>query len=94
MIAQAAFAKPEIVEATAKGQYTMALLGSDGQLSTCEAVNRNTSLMAFGPEAAKTGFLVEAQRTAALQKDGQVIAILHARSMPERNKIIEKYINN
>lgn len=94
LIAQEAFAKHEIVEATAKGQYTMGLLNGDGTTTTCEAVNRNTSLMAFGPEAAKTGFLVEAQRTAALQKGEKVIAILHARSMPERNKIIEKYINN
>lgn len=94
MIAQAAFAKPEIVEATAKGQYTLNLLNSDGTLSTCEAVNRNTSLMAFGPEAAKSGFLVEAQRTAALKKGSKVIAILHANSMAERNKIIAKYLNN
>lgn len=92
-IAQAAFAKAEIVEATAKGQYTLSLLNEDGTLSTCEAVNRNTSLMAFGPEAAKSGYLVEAQRTAVLKKGSRVIAILHARSMAERNKILTKYLN-
>jgi D-alanyl-D-alanine endopeptidase (penicillin-binding protein 7) len=91
-IAAAAFTKTEIVEATAKGQYTMALLNSDGTTSTCAAVNRNTSLMAFGPEAAKSGFLVEAQRTAAVKKGSKIIAILHARSMPERNKILEKFL--
>lgn len=92
LIAQAAFSEEEIVEATAKGQYTMSLLNSDGTTSNCAAVNRNTSLMAFGPEAAKSGYLVEAQRTAAVKKGDKIIAILHARSMPERNKILEKYL--
>jgi D-alanyl-D-alanine endopeptidase (penicillin-binding protein 7) len=92
-IAKAAFDKVEIVEGTAKGQYTLGLTNADGTLSTCEAVNRNTSLMAFGPEAAKSGFLVEAQRTAVLKKGSKIIAILHARSMAERNKIIANNIN-
>ncbi len=91
-IAIAAFSHPEIVEATAKGQYTMTLLNIDGNSTTTQAVNRNTSLMAFGPEAAKSGYLVEAQRTAVLKKGNIVIAILHARSMAERNKIIQKYL--
>ncbi len=93
MIAKAAFDKAEIVEATAKGQYTLHMIGSDGVSTTCEAVNRNTSLMAFGPEAAKSGYLVEAQRTAVLKKGDKIIAILHARSMAERNKIIANNIN-
>jgi len=91
-IAIAAFSHSEIVDATAKGQYTMALINADGTRGTCQTVNRNTSLMAFGPEAAKSGYLVEAQRTAVLKKGNQVIAILHARSMAERNKVIQKYI--
>ncbi|MFA5127136.1 MAG: hypothetical protein WC465_04055 [Patescibacteria group bacterium] len=91
-IAIAAFAHPEIAEATAKNQYTLNILNTDGTNTTCEAINRNTSLMAFGPEAAKSGYLVEAQRTAVLKKDPQIIAILHANSMQERNKIIAKYL--
>ena len=94
LIAKAAFSKPEIVEATAKGQYTLHMLKEDGSTVTCEAVNRNTSLMAFGPQAAKSGFLVEAQRTAALQKGTKIIAVLHAKSMAERNKVLAKYLNN
>jgi len=92
IIAQAAFSKSEIVEATAKGQYTLNLLNADGSLSACAAVNRNTSLMAFGPQAAKSGYLVEAQRTAVIQKGSKVIAILHAKSMAERNKVLAKYL--
>ncbi len=92
MIAKAAFAKPEIVEATAKGQYTLHMIKEDGSTTTCEAVNRNTSLMAFGPQAAKSGFLVEAQRTAALQKGTKIITVLHAKSMAERNKVLAKYL--
>ncbi|MFA6253072.1 MAG: hypothetical protein WCV69_02850 [Patescibacteria group bacterium] len=91
-IAAVAFSHDEIMSATAKGQYTMTLLNIDGNATTTQAVNRNTSLMAFGPEAAKSGFLVEAQRTAVLKKGTKVIAILHARSMAERNKIIQKYL--
>ncbi len=91
-IAAAAFSHDEIVSATAKGQYVMAMVNSDGTSATCQAVNRNTSLMAFGPEAAKSGYLVEAQRTAVLKKGTKVIAILHARSMAERNKVIQKYL--
>ena len=94
LIAKAAFSKPEIVEATAKGQDTLHMLKEDGSTVTCEAVNRNTSLMAFGPQAAKSGFLVEAQRTAALQKGTKIIAVLHAKSMAERNKVLAKYLNN
>ena len=90
-IAMAAFSKTEIVEATAKGQYSINIITPAGVSTSTQAVNRNTSLMAFGPEAAKTGFLVEAQRTAALKKGSKVITILHARSMAERNKIIKKY---
>lgn len=94
MIAKEAFSQSDIVNATAKGSYTMSAQNPDGSNSDIQVVNRNTSLMAFGPEAAKTGFLIEAQRTAVLKKGEQIISILHARSMPERNDIIEKYLNN
>lgn len=91
-IAEAAFSHPEIVEATAKDSYNMSVTKTDGTASNTAVVNRNTSLMAFGPEAAKVGFLVEAQRTAVLKKGNTILAILHARSMAERNKIIAKYL--
>jgi len=89
IIAQEAFSQEEIVEATAKGQYTMTAYNQDGTQSEIRATNRNYSLMAYGLDAAKTGFLVEAQRTAVFKKDGQIFAILHARSMAERNGVIE-----
>lgn len=94
MIAKAAFQKSDIVNATAKTAYTMSAKNPDNSYAEVQVVNRNTSLMAFGPEAAKTGFLIEAQRTAVLKKGDQIIAILHARSMSERNDIIDKYLNN
>ena len=55
--------------------------------------NRNTSLLAFEPSASKTGFLTEAQRTVALKKYGAIIVVLHARSMNERNTVIQSLID-
>lgn len=55
------------------------------------AVNRNFSLLAFLPDGAKTGFLVEAQRNAIVKKGDTVVAIMHARSMNERNEILKLF---
>ena len=92
LIAQEAFSKSEIVEASAKGQYTIYADNTDGTESEIAVVNRNYSLMAYGLEAAKTGFLIEAQRTAVFKKGDQIFSILHARSMPERNEVVEKLL--
>jgi len=93
VIAKTAFAIPEIREATIKTDYQMAIRNLDGTVSQTEAVNRNYSLLAFSPEATKTGFLIEAQRNVVLQKNGSVIVVLHARSMTERNRAIEELLN-
>lgn len=92
LIAQEAFSKAAIVEASAKGQYTIYANNPDGTESEIAVVNRNYSLMAYGLEAAKTGFLIEAQRTAVFKKGDQIFSILHARSMPERNEVVEKLL--
>ncbi|OGY48038.1 MAG: hypothetical protein A2840_02435 [Candidatus Buchananbacteria bacterium RIFCSPHIGHO2_01_FULL_47_11b] len=93
VIARAAFAIPEIREATVKNEYQMAIRNADGTSSETEAVNRNYSLLKFNPEATKTGFLIEAQRNVVLQKNGSIIVVLHARSMTERNRAIEELLN-
>lgn len=92
IIGQAAFSKLEIVEASAKGNHTMTVYNPDGSREEVKVTNRNYSLMAYGLDAAKTGFLVEAQRTAVFKKGNKVISILHARSMSERNKVVENLL--
>jgi hypothetical protein len=67
----------------------MTVYNPDGSREEVKVTNRNYSLMAYGLDAAKTGFLVEAQRTAVFKKGNKVISILHARSMSERNKVVE-----
>ncbi|OQA37139.1 MAG: D-alanyl-D-alanine carboxypeptidase DacF precursor [Parcubacteria group bacterium ADurb.Bin326] len=66
---------------------------SDGSLRRVSVANRNYSLLDFGVQASKTGFLTEAQRNVALKKDGKIIVVLHALSMNERNEIITKLIS-
>jgi hypothetical protein len=87
LIAKAAFDKPEIANASAITNHTAkALLGSSSR--DIKIANRNASLLAFSPEASKTGFLVEAQRTVALKKNGSIIVVMHALSMAQRNNAI------
>lgn len=66
---------------------------ANGSWRKINVANRNYSLLDFGPQASKTGFLTEAQRNVALKKDGKIIVVLHALSMNERNEIITKLIS-
>lgn len=90
-IAQAAFSYPEIEHNTLI-QYTISALQEDGAIREIPVTNRNYSLMKFGADSAKTGFLYEAQRNVALKKGNDIIVVLHARSMNERNTIIQKLL--
>ncbi len=89
IIARAAFAQAKIAGVTQSDEYIIQVRNKD---KTIPVINRNYSLMQFKPDAAKTGFLVEAQRNLALQKNSQTIVILHARSMNERNEIIKELL--
>lgn len=87
-IAALAFAQDKIKQTSQITNYTITTV----QEREIKVANRNYSLLQFEPDACKTGFLVEAQRTVALEKAGRVIVILHARSMAERNNIIKKLL--
>lgn len=88
-IAFAAFSNPKVAENSVINGYTISALDSSHNAKTISIANRNYSLMKnFQPSAAKVGFLVEAQRTVAIQKDGNIIVVMHALSMNQRNKII------
>lgn len=92
-ITHTAFTKPDIAAPSKLKDHTVQVVDIYGQNRQVKIIDRNYSLHTFNPEAAKTGFLVEAQRTVVLQKDGRIIVVLHALSMQQRNDIIKKLIN-
>lgn len=91
-VADAAFANPKIANATQILNHNFTALAADGSSRIVNVTDRNFSLRAFGPTAMKTGYLVEAQRTVAMQKNGRTIVVLNAQSMPQRNEIIKKLL--
>ncbi|MDX9893453.1 MAG: serine hydrolase [Patescibacteria group bacterium] len=93
-IAWAAFNQPKIVEPHQYQNYAIKVVTNRGETKTVTVADRNYSLQQFIPQASKTGYLVEAQRTVALKKDNQIIVVMHALSMNQRNDIIKKLINN
>ncbi len=92
VIAERAFANDLIASTSVTTAYTIIATQSDGQLRPIVVTNRNTSLLAFGVEGAKSGYLVEAQRNAVIRKDGKILIVMHARSLGERNSIIGKLL--
>lgn len=92
-LAAAAFAVPDIATASATLNYTFTATAANGTPRQVEVTDRNYSLRAFGVDAAKTGYLVEAQRNAALKKGNDIVVVLHALSMAQRNGILQKLLN-
>jgi len=93
VVAHAAFSQPLIAATSRQTTATMRAQAIDGTWRDVPVANRNYSLLAFAPDGAKTGFLVEAQRNVALQKSDKTIIVFHARSMNERNTIIERLLS-
>ena len=89
-IAKAAFAIEKIAQSTQVPDYVFEVIQVDGNTRQVDVKNRNYSLLAMGADASKTGFLVEAQRNVVLKKDNNIIVVLHALSMAQRNQIIQK----
>lgn len=92
IIAAAAFNKIEVLEASRLLEYGFTVTQGDGAPRLVSVINRNLSLMAFNPDGAKTGFLVEAQRNATIKKNGRIIVVLHALSMNQRNDTVKKLL--
>ncbi len=92
ILANRAFNSLRIASEGVKREIHFTVTGSDGTDRTISVANRNYSLLAFNPDAAKTGFLVEAQRNAAIKKDGEIIVVMHAASMKQRNQSIQKLL--
>lgn len=86
IIAEQAFLKTEILTAMSRGSYSFTTLRAPTR--EISVTDRNYSLKTFGAEAAKTGFLDEAQRCVSLKKGNNIVVVMHARSMSERNEIV------
>ena len=93
-LAAAAFAVPEITLTSVLSSATIIAKSPTGTPQLITVVNRNASLLNFGVDAAKTGFLYEAQRTVVVRKGPIVAVVLHARSMRERNELLGKLLQD
>lgn len=91
-IAKLAFSNYKIAQGTSYNDYNFVAEQSDGGLREVRVINRNYSLLAFEPEAVKTGYLIEAQRNAAILKNGQVIVVLHTYSLDQRNQLVKRIL--
>lgn len=91
-IAQAAFAIPLVSDTTIQRDVTILAGRPDGSLRQIPVVNRNASVLTMGVEAAKTGFLIEAQRNLVVRKGDRVAIVLHAGSLTERNSTVQKLL--
>ena len=91
-LAFAAFSQPRISDTTVIQDYTIHAIDQNGLAKEIKAINRNYSLFKYQPEGVKTGYLTEAQRVVALKKGEKIIVVMHALSMNQRNKIIEKLL--
>ncbi len=87
-----AFSKNNIITASQVKDYVAQVRDTSEQIRQVKIVDRNYSLQNFTPVAAKTGFLVEAQRTVVLKKNDIIVCVLHALSMEQRNNIIKKLL--
>jgi hypothetical protein len=92
-ITKAAFDKNIINWASRQDNYVFTVEQANSSPRYVKVLNRNYSLMALGPDAAKTGYLVEAQRNAAVSKNGDVAIALHCYSLTQRNDIIKRLLD-
>lgn len=91
-IAYLAFNNYYIAQGTSHNDYVFVAEQADGGLREVRVANRNYSLLAFEPEAVKTGYLTEAQRNAAILKNGQVVVVLHTYSLDQRNQLVKRLL--
>jgi len=92
-LAYAAFDNSWIAEGTRTVYYGFTVEQADGTPRDVIVANRNNSLLAMGPDASKSGYLVEAQRNAVVRKDGKILIALHCSSLSQRNQVISRLIN-
>lgn len=89
-----AFTNDIIAQGTRHTDYTFQAEQSDGAIRYVNVANRNYSLLAFGVDASKSGYLVEAQRNAVIMKNNKVIVVFHAYSLSQRNSMVKAILDS
>jgi D-alanyl-D-alanine endopeptidase (penicillin-binding protein 7) len=92
ILGQAVFDDHRIADSTQLVNYAFTVIAADGSSRKVGVTNRNASLLAFGTQASKTGYLTEAQRNVVLKKGRDIIVVMHALSMDQRNSIISRLL--
>lgn len=87
IIANEAFKYKDISTATKLRNYTM-YNRANGKYIVIQ--DRNLNLQKFTFDAAKTGYLIEAQRCISIKQNDSIIVIMHAHSLTERDNIISQ----
>lgn len=85
-----AFSHRDIATATQLRNYSMTNL-KNGTL--VPVTDRNFKLDNIQIDAAKTGYLIEAQRCVVVKQGDTISVVMHARSMIERNNILRSLLN-
>lgn len=88
-LAYVAFSQPLIASGGHHFDYLFLVEQKDGSPRGVRVLNRNYSLLAFEPEAVKTGYLIEAQRNAVVLKNGEISVVLHTYSLDQRNQLVK-----
>lgn len=92
-IAEEAFSLAAIQSIYAQSSHSFYVVDAQGEFHKIVVVDRNYSLQKYQPDAVKTGFLNEAQRTVVLKKGDDIVVVMHAPSNSERNKILDILLN-
>lgn len=92
ILAAAAFQESLIADTSVLRHATVTAQTASGTIALIPVTNRNYSLLGFGLDGAKTGWLLEAQRTVAVRRGDVVAVVLHARSMQERNRLLQQLL--
>ncbi len=87
-IAAAAFSNGRLANDSVLRSHTIAAIDATGDPKAIGVTNRNYSLLQFDPTGAKTGYLVEARSTVAIQKNKEVFVVMHATGLAERNRVL------
>lgn len=91
LIANEAFDQPEILRVYEADEHVIQTL--QNPIREIKVIDRNHTLKPYEPDAVKTGYLIEAQRCVSLKKGNDIIVVMHARSMSERNNILNQLIS-
>ena len=92
VIAREAFSSFDIFRASQQDSYSFQTRNVTPR--TISVTDRNYTLQDFNVDAAKTGFLDEAQRCVSLKRKNDIVVVMHARSMSERNEILHRLLDS